>query len=134
MLSKPGILLRTEGAFLFALSLIFYQSLGARWWVFIAAFLWPDLFMVGYLISVRLGSQLYNLVHTYILPFALVAVSYYKQSKALMSFALIWLAHIGLDRALGFGLKYPTFFKDTHLQRVNQIAATVTRPSPDRAT
>jgi hypothetical protein len=134
MLSKPGILLRTEGALVFALSLIFYQSLGARWWVFIAAFLWPDLFMLGYLVSVRLGSQLYNLVHAYALPFAVVAVSYYKQSNALMSFALIWLAHIGLDRALGFGLKYPTFFKDTHLQRVNQIAATVTRPSLDRAT
>ena len=120
MLSKPGILLRTEGALVFALSLIFYQSLGARGWVFIVAFLWPDLFMVGYLISVRLGSQLYNLVHTSILPFALVGVSYYKQSNALMSFALIWLAHIGLDRALGFGLKYPTFFKDTHLQRVSR--------------
>lgn len=119
MLSKPGILLRIEGALIFVLSLIFYQSLGARWWVLIAAFLWPDLFMLGYLVSVRLGSQLYNFVHTYILPFALVGVAYYKQSNALMSFALIWLAHIGLDRALGFGLKYPTFFKDTHLQRVN---------------
>ena len=132
MLSKPGILLRIEGAFVFALSLIFYQAIGARWWVFIVAFLWPDLFMLGYLVSVRLGSQLYNLVHTYSLPFALVAVSYYTQNNALMSFALIWLAHIGLDRALGFGLKYPTFFKDTHLQRVNQIVATIVHASPDR--
>jgi hypothetical protein len=49
-----------------------------------------------------------------------------------MSFALIWLAHIGLDRALSFGLKYPTFFKDTHLQRVNQIVATIVHASPDR--
>jgi hypothetical protein len=132
MLSKPGILLRIEGAFVFALSLIFYQAIGARWWVFFVAFLWPDLFMLGYLVSVRLGSQLYNLVHTYSLPFALVAVSYYTQNNALMSFALIWLAHIGLDRALGFGLKYPTFFKDTHLQRVNQIVATFVRAAPDR--
>jgi hypothetical protein len=27
--------------------------------------------------------------------------------------------HIGMDRALGFGLKYETDFKDTHLGRVD---------------
>jgi hypothetical protein len=132
MFSKPGILLRIEGACVFALSLIFYQALESHRWVYFLAFLWPDLFMLGYLVSVRLGSRLYNLVHTYIFPFALVGVSYYEQKNGLMSFALIWLAHIGLDRALGFGLKYPTFFKDTHLQRVNQIVATVVRASPER--
>jgi hypothetical protein len=119
MFSKPGILLRIEGALEFGLSLIFYQAIGASWWIFWAAFLWPDLFLLGYLVSARLGARLYNLVHTSIFPFALVGVSYCEQSNALMSFALIWLAHIGLDRALGFGLKYRTFFRDTHLQRVN---------------
>ena len=123
MFSKPGILLRIEGAFEFGLSLVFYQAIGARWWIFLVAFLWPDLFTVGYLASARLGARLYNVVHTSIFPFTLVGVSYYEHSNALMSFALIWLAHIGLDRALGFGLKYSTFFKDTHLQHVTQVVA-----------
>ena len=67
-----------------------------------------------------LGSMLYNLVHTYLFPLALAAVSLSQHKAGLLAFALIWLAHIGFDRVLGYGLRYPTFFKDTHLQRVNR--------------
>ena|ERR1700722_17897744 len=120
MFAKPGILLRVEGAIVFALSLLLYRSLGARWWVFFLLFLWPDLFMFGYLISAQIGARLYNLVHTYVFPLLLAAASLSRHNAAFGPFALIWLAHIGMDRALGYGLKYPTFFKDTDLQRVNQ--------------
>jgi hypothetical protein len=120
MISKPGILLRVEGAFVFALSLYCYSSTGARWWVFLLLFLWPDLFMLGYLVSARAGSTAYNFVHTYTLPLALAGVALNQHQAKLLVFALIWFAHIGADRALGYGLKYPTFFKDTHLQRVDQ--------------
>lgn len=120
MFSKPGILLRIEGAFALALSVFLYRSAGASWGIFFLLFLWPDLSMAGYLVSTRLGSMLYNLVHAYILPLALAAISLNQHKAGLLAFALIWLAHIGFDRALGYGLKYPTFFKDTHLQRVNR--------------
>jgi len=66
MFAKPGVLLRIEGVTVFALSLLFYHDVGAPWWHFFLLFLWPDLFMLGYLVSVRLGTQLYNLVHTYV--------------------------------------------------------------------
>ena len=82
-------------------------------------FLWPDLSMLGYVVSVRLGSSLYNLVHTYFFPLALAGLAVLEHKTEMLPFALIWFAHIGFDRALGYGLKYPTFFKDTHLQRVN---------------
>jgi hypothetical protein len=120
MFSKPGLLLRMEAALVFGLSLFFYRSIGVHWGIFFLIFLWPDLFMLGYFFSVRLGSGLYNLVHTYILPMALAAVSLNQHRTGLLAFAIIWIAHIGLDRALGYGLKYPTFFKDTHLQRAGQ--------------
>jgi hypothetical protein len=119
VLSKPGVLLRMEGASILALSLCLYHSTGARWWIFAALFLWPDLSMLGYLISVRLGSSFYNLVHTYFLPLALAGLAGLEHRTEMLPFAFIWFAHIGFDRALGYGLKYPTFFKDTHLQRVN---------------
>ena len=119
MLLKPGLLLHIEGASVFALSLLFYHSTGAHWWIFALVFLWPDLFMLGYAVSVRLGSSLYNLVHTYILPVALAGVAVVGHKTETLPFALIWIAHIGFDRAVGYGLKYPTFFKDTHLQRLN---------------
>lgn len=132
MIFKPAVLLRLEGAFVFALSLLFYRSTGASWWFFGLLFLWPDTLMLGYLVNVRLGSKLYNLVHTYLFPLALAAVSLRQHNQSFLSFALIWLAHIGGDRALGFGLKYPTFFNDTHLQRVNEpVGITAARATVD---
>jgi hypothetical protein len=121
MFSKPGVLLRLEGAVVFALSLFLYRGTGAPWWRFFVLFLWPDLFMLGYAVSVPLGTMLYNLVHTYILPLAIAGLALHNRDPWLLSFVLIWTAHIGVDRALGYGLKYPTFFKDTHLQRVNEV-------------
>lgn len=118
MLAKPSVLLRVEGAAMFACSLFLYHSLGARWGEFFALCLWPDLFMLGYLANARLGARLYNLVHMDALPLALAVVTFGLRQPGPMAFAFIWLAHIGWDRTLGYGLKYPTFFKDTHLQRV----------------
>jgi hypothetical protein len=105
---------------LLALGVFLYRSTGAAWGIFFLLFSWPDLSMIGYLVSMQLGSGLYNLVHTYTFPLALAALSLIENKTGLLSFALIWISHIGFDRALGYGLKYPTFFKDTHLQRVNQ--------------
>jgi hypothetical protein len=121
MFSKPGILLRLEGATIFALSLLLYRSTGAPWWRFLVLFLWPDLLMLGYLVSVTFGARLYNLVHTSVFPLMLALAAFYEHRWGLLSFALIWIAHLGGDRALGYGLKYPTFFKDTHLQRVDEV-------------
>ena len=103
---------------MFAASLVLYRSLGAGWGRFIALFLWPDIAMLGYLASVKLGARLYNLVHMDALPLALAVLAFVRREPAALAFALIWLAHIGMDRAVGYGLKYPTSFKDTHLQRV----------------
>jgi Domain of unknown function (DUF4260) len=114
----PRLLLRLEGAALFFCALCFYHWLGGSWVLFIALFLWPDILMLGYLINPEIGSLLYNLTHTEVFPAALTAVSFAVHRPAVLAFALIWLAHIGFDRALGYGLKYPTFFKDTHLQRL----------------
>lgn len=119
MFSKPATLLRIEGAALFVLCVYLYHLTGAGWGLFLLLFLWPDLFMLGYLGGARLGASLYNLAHVEALPLVLAGAAYGMHRIMLLAFALIWLAHIALDRALGFGLKYPTFFKDTHLQRVD---------------
>jgi hypothetical protein len=119
MFSKPGIVLRTEGAAALVLAVLLYRNSGAGWGMFALFFLWPDLMMVGYFASPRIGAPLYNLAHTYVFPLALAAVSSLRHLHFAYWFSLIWLAHIGFDRLFGYGLKYPTFFKDTHLQRVS---------------
>lgn len=118
MLIKPWLLLHTEGAAIFALSLFAYRRChGSSGW-FALLFLTPDLFMLGYLASPRIGAALYNLVHTVTAPCLVIAVGLLTGQAKVVEIALIWSAHIGFDRLLGFGLKYPTRFKDTHLQRV----------------
>jgi uncharacterized protein DUF4260 len=90
--------------------------MGASWILFVVLLLLPDLAMLGYLRGVRLGTICYNLVHTLIGPFLLIAYAFLGKSFWLLPYGLIWTSHIGLDRLLGFGLKYPTRFNDTHLQ------------------
>ncbi len=120
MLSRPGILLHFEGAVLFLLTLYLYRLTGAGWGWFFVLFLWPDLGMLGYLANSLLGSRSSNLVHIAAFPVILGAAAFATHHTSTLSFALIWLSHIEFDRALGYGLKYPTFFKDTHLQRAAQ--------------
>jgi hypothetical protein len=88
------------------------------WWLFVVLALAPDLAMVAYAAGPRVGATAYDLVHTYTLPVALGTAGVVAHVDAAVAVALIWLTHIGVDRAIGYGLKYPSGFKDTHLQRV----------------
>lgn len=74
--------------------------------------------MLGYFVSQTVGAAVYNFAHTYTVPLLLLSVLWFTNQAAYSWLALIWLAHIGMDRMLGFGLKYATAFKDTHLSRV----------------
>jgi hypothetical protein len=118
MLSRPKILLNIEEAALLILTLFAYRHLHYSWLLFAILFLTPDLFMLGYLVNLRVGAATYNLAHTFTLPLFLLLASYIQHWHLASEVALIWTAHIAFDRLLGYGLKYPTFFKDTHLQHI----------------
>jgi len=118
MLTRPKWILHAEGAAILAISLFFYARGHFNWWLFALLFLAPDLLMLGYLANVRVGSALYNLAHTLVGPIALLLVAFVLQTPHLAPYGLIWLSHLGFDHMLGYGLKYPTQFRDTHLQHV----------------
>lgn len=118
MLTHPSLLLRTEESALLLFALFAYHQLHYSWLLFAILFLTPDLFMLGYLLNTRIGAAIYNLAHTLTLPFALLLASYIQHWHLISEVGLIWTAHIAFDRLLGYGLKYPTFFKDTHLQHI----------------
>jgi hypothetical protein len=86
--------------------------------MFLLLLLAPDLSMLGYLMNPQVGSVVYNLAHTYVVPLTLAGIGLFASSPLCVLLALIWVAHIGMDRLLGYGLKYPTAFTDTHLQHV----------------
>jgi hypothetical protein len=96
--------------------------------LFAVLFLVPDISMLGYLRNPRLGSSLYNLGHAIFLPISLFLHAFATQHQLEMAIGIIWFAHIAWDRMLGYGLKYPTHFKDTHLQHVASHAVSPDSP------
>jgi hypothetical protein len=114
----PRLLLHAEGAAVAAGAIAVYFYADYPWWLLVALALAPDLSMLGYLAGARVGAVAYDAVHTYALPVVLAAAGLIGDSASAIQIGLIWIVHIGVDRALGYGLKYPTDFKDTHLQRV----------------
>jgi uncharacterized protein DUF4260 len=114
----PRVLLRAEGAALLAAAAILYAKTGAPWWLFAILFLVPDLGFLGYLAGPRVGATAYNAMHTTTAPLFLAAAGLLSRIDVLLPLALIWLAHIGFDRLLGYGLKYAAGFGFTHLGRL----------------
>jgi hypothetical protein len=121
------ILLRLEGLTLFAGMTLLYVVWGGSWWVYAILFLAPDLSFAAYLADPKTGAIVYNAAHSYMAPVALMTTGFALASPLWLSIAMIWMAHIGIDRALGYGLKYPAGFGFTHLGRIGQ---TTTPPSP----
>ena len=111
----PRVLLRLEGFVLGFAAVLLYSAMNLSWWTFAALILAPDLSFVAYLAGARAGAIAYNAVHTTIVPGLLATMGYALGDPLLEGLALVWLAHIGFDRALGYGLKYANAFANTHL-------------------
>jgi len=113
--SAPRMFLRAEGAVLLALAVFAYARYGRSWWLFLVLLLAPDVSAVGYLAGSRFGASMYNAAHTYLGPAVLVTIGTIDRSPLLLSLGFVWFAHIGMDRAVGYGLKYRDAFAHTHL-------------------
>ncbi len=109
------LLLRAEALIELALAVSAYLSIGGTWTLFAILFLAPDITMLGYLANPRAGARLYNAGHTYFTPALLALAGFLMAAPLLYGPALVWAAHIGFDRLLGYGLKYPAAFGVTHL-------------------
>ena len=112
------LLLRAEGLMVLAASVAAYAQFGAGWGWFAALFLLPDLSFAAYLAGPRWGALAYNAAHSYLGAVGLLAVGVLGGSPLLLATALVWCAHIGFDRLLGYGLKYGAGFGHTHLGRL----------------
>lgn len=111
----PKLLLRIEGATLFAASIAVFALQGQQWWLYPALLLVPDIFMLGYLRDTKLGAIFYNLGHSYPAAALVTVLGFSLGSTITVAIGAIWFGHIGWDRMLGYGLKYGTSFKHTHL-------------------
>jgi hypothetical protein len=112
--------LRLEGLAVFALAVAAYAQFGAGWSFFFGLFLLPDLSFLAYLAGPRVGAISYNAAHSYVGALALLAGGVLGAMPVLLALGLVWCAHIGVDRALGYGLKYASGFGATHLGRLGR--------------
>jgi hypothetical protein len=115
---QPRNILRSEGAVLLTAGLVAFAATNERWWLVPALLFLPDLFMAGYARSSRLGARLYNLAHSYPLPAIVGGLALWQGTVLLQAAAVLWFAHIGLDRLLGYGLKHDDSFTHTHLGKI----------------
>ncbi|WP_298255357.1 DUF4260 domain-containing protein [Bradyrhizobium sp.] len=113
-------LLRLEGLALFAGATLAYSRWGGPWWLYVVLFLAPDLSFLCYLAGPKAGAWAYNAMHSTIVPMAMLTIGLGFARPLVLSLALIWLSHIGIDRALGYGLKYQAGFGFTHLGRLGR--------------
>jgi len=112
--------LRAEGLAVLLFSILLYAQFGRGWLFFVLLLLVPDVSMLGYAAGAHTGALAYNLVHSYVAPLLLAGAALLLDQGTALMLALIWSAHIGMDRALGYGLKLPSGFQDTHLGRIGR--------------
>jgi hypothetical protein len=117
VVGAPRRWLRLEGATLLVGCLVSYSMTHQPWWLIPLVILLPDVVMAGYLGGTRLGAIMYNLAHSTPLPALLVGIGWWRHEDLVLALGLVWLAHIGLDRLLAYGLKYDDDFQHTHLGR-----------------
>lgn len=103
-----------------ALTLVVFLPGSVSWWVWPVFLLVPDLSMLGYLAGPRVGARVYNAAHLYAVGLAISTIGVAIESSQIIAIGAIWTAHVGLDRWLGYGLKLPTGFQDTHLGRIGR--------------
>jgi hypothetical protein len=113
--------LRLEGLALFIGMTLLYNIWDGSWWVYALLFFVPDLSFAAYLGGPRTGALVYNAAHSYLAPVTIMTGGFATASPLTLSIAMIWLAHIGFDRALGYGLKYEAGFGFTHLGRIGKL-------------
>jgi Domain of unknown function (DUF4260) len=111
----PRRWLRLEAAVVLIGALLAYSTTDQSWWLIPAGILVPDLMMAGYLAGTRIGAAIYNLAHATPLPASLIGLGWWQHRSLVAAVGLIWLAHIGLDRVMGYGFKYHDNFQHTHL-------------------
>ena len=118
----PRVLLRGEGLALLIAVVVGYHAIGASWTLFAVVLQLPDVGLVGYIAGPGTGAFTYNTLHTYFGPAGLAALAYFEVVPGAWPVCLIWMAHIGMDRALGLGLKFSSAFRNTHLGIVGRAS------------
>jgi len=120
MSGSTDLILRVESLVIFVAGVVLYLQLNGHALWLLPLLLAPDLSIAGYLGGPALGALTYNLAHNLVTALGLVAIGWFMALAPVALFGAVLLAHVGMDRTLGYGLKLPTDFRDTHLGRIGR--------------
>ena len=120
-------LLRLDGLAVGIAAIVAFAMIGGNWWLFAVLILAPDLAFLAMGLGPKRAAMVYNFLHSYIWPVILVGAGQLTQVGWLSLVGLIWAAHIGIDRAIGYGLKYPSSIETTHLGLIGKARKAATR-------
>jgi len=120
VIGKPKYWLRLDGLILFVATIFLFAGEHQKWWIYPVLLFVPDIFMLGYIKDTKFGAFFYNAGHSYFLPCVVVYFGWVQHHPFSIAIGLIWLGHVGWDRFFGYGLKYDSGFKDTHLGNLNK--------------
>lgn len=113
-------ILRAESIAIFLTGVVVYLQLNGNALWLLPLLLAPDLSMIGYLGGPRLGAITYNVGHNLVTALVVLAAGWFAAVAPLALAGAVLVAHVGMDRSLGYGLKLPTDFRDTHLGRIGR--------------
>ncbi|MFN1217706.1 DUF4260 domain-containing protein [Chryseobacterium kwangjuense] len=102
------------------LGVLAFKQTDVSWWWFAGLFLAPDLSMLGYLINNKTGAFFYNLFHHLGLAIIIFLIGTFLTLPYIQMIGAILFAHSSFDRLLGYGLKYPDSFQNTHLGKIGK--------------
>ena len=112
--------LRIEEALMLALAVYLNSFLPFPAWLFWALFLVPDISFIGYAANPRVGAFCYNVLHHKGVGIALYLAGIWVESSGMQLAGLLIFVHSSFDRMLGYGLKFPDSFHNTHLGRIGK--------------
>jgi hypothetical protein len=115
-----AMLLRAEQVAILVAGVALWLANGGPPLLLLPALLLPDLSMIGYLRGPKLGAMTYNAVHNHVLALGLLGLGFWLATGWVVLAGALVTAHVGMDRALGYGLKLPGDFRDTHLGRIGR--------------
>ncbi|KMY43927.1 hypothetical protein AC622_06400 [Bacillus sp. FJAT-27916] len=114
----PKWLLRLEGLAVLLVSLYVYALFDYSWMLFFLLIMAPDLSALGFLVNQRVGAISYNIFHTYLFVWPFILYGSIWSNDMLLMIGLIFASHIGMDRILGYGLRYTNMLEENHLRKL----------------
>jgi hypothetical protein len=113
-------IIKLEELGLFILGIYLFSLLNFEWWWFLVLILAPDLAMLGYVFGNKSGAFFYNIFHHRGIAILVYILGCYLKMELLQLIGIILFSHSAMDRIFGYGLKYESGFKYTHLGEIGK--------------